>query len=217
MRRPYPRVSPATLVLLCCFVITAVLVSLGVTLPGDDAILRAAGRARTDQLTAIMRFFTLLGSGDVEIPFAFAVLGWLFWRGRKREARWYFVACTSGELLYAVAKLIFRRPRPQIIPHLTDGGWYSFPSGHAMLAPIIYALGFALLVRNLNRPWLRAVSLGLGVILPVAVAISRVYLGVHYPSDVVAGLFLGGAWALFWGEEMSRESSPATSSAPATR
>jgi undecaprenyl-diphosphatase len=214
---PHPRHSPAVLVLLCCFILTATLVVSGVTLPGDEAILRAAGGMRTDWLTSVMRFFTLLGNGKVEIPLALLLVGYFWWKGEQPTARRYFLACVSGELVYAVAKALFGRPRPQVIERLSDAGWSSFPSGHATLAPVIYTLGLVLLSRSINAGSSRPVLLGLGIVFPVVIAVSRVYLGVHYPSDVVAGLFLGSAWALLWDGRRSSASASAASSAPATR
>ena len=203
-------------VLLALFAMTAGLVVAGLTLPGDDAILRAAGNLRNDGLTACMRTFTFLGNGMVEIPLALVLVGLLWRLGQQGRAKRYLFAALSGELLYVIAKASFGRPRPQVISHLSDAGWSSFPSGHSMMAPIIYTLGLVFLARTLtSRPaWL---LLGIGAVMPIAIAISRVYLGVHYPSDVVAGLLLGSAWALCWDGDASRASASATSSAPATR
>lgn len=205
------------LALFAGFAITAILVQSGVTLPGDEAMLRAFGAARTDGRTALMRFFTLLGNGKVEIPFALALVGFFWWKDERHRARRYFFACVSGEALYALAKASFGRERPHVIERLADAGWKSFPSGHAMLAPVIYTFGLALLARRINSAPARAVLSGLGIVLPLLIAVSRLYLGVHYPSDVVAGLLLGSAWALLWDGRGSRPSASATSEAPATR
>jgi undecaprenyl-diphosphatase len=203
--------------LLALFALTAGLVVAGITLPCDEAILRAAGNARSDSLTAVMRVITTLGSGNVEVPLALGLVALLWKLGAPGRARRYLYAGLSGELVYIIAKASFGRPRPQIISHLSGAGWTSFPSGHSMLAPIIYTFGFVLLARTITSRPGRLVLLGIGAIMPLAVAISRVYLGVHYPSDVVAALLLGSAWALCWDGEGSRASTSATSSAPATR
>jgi undecaprenyl-diphosphatase len=204
-------------VLLALFAFTAGLVFAGITVPGDEATLRAVGAARSDGLTAVMRAITTLGSGDVEVPLAFGLVGLLWKLGAKGRARRYLYAALSGELVYVIAKASFGRPRPQIISHLSGAGWSSFPSGHSMMAPIIYTLGFVLLARTIGSRSGRRVLLVVGAIMPIAIATSRLYLGVHYPSDVVAGLLLGSAWALCWDGEGSRASASATSSAPATR
>ena len=214
----YPR-RPSLLILalLALFALTAGLVVAGLTLPGDDAILRAVGSARRDGLTPWMLFFTMLGGGWVEVVLALVLVGVLWRLGESGRARRYLFAGLSGELVYAIAKAAFGRPRPQIISHLTAAGWSSFPSGHSMLAPIIYTFGCVLLARTISSRAAKVVLLMVGVVMPIAIAISRVYLGVHYPSDVVAGFLLGSAWALCWDDEPSRASASATSSAPATR
>jgi len=212
-RRP----SVLILILLALFALTAGLVVAGLTLPADDAILRAAGNARREGLTTWMLFFTMLGGGWVEVPLALALVVLLWRLGEPGRARRYLYAALSGELLYVIAKASFGRPRPEIISHLAEAGWSSFPSGHSMMAPIIYTFGGVLLARTISSRATKVVLLMVGAITPIAIVISRVYLGVHYPSDVVAGLLLGCAWALCWDGDASRASALATSSAPATR
>ncbi len=214
---PRSRLNPLILVLLALFALTAGLVVAGITLPGDEAMLRAVGAVRSDGVTRVMRAFTTLGGGAVEVPLALGLVVLLWKLGAPGRARRYLYAALSGELLYVIAKASFGRPRPQIISRLSDAGWSSFPSGHSMLAPIIYTFGLVLLARTIGSRGGRLVLLGIGAVMPIAIAISRVYLGVHYPSDVVAGLLLGSAWALCWDGEASPASAAATSSAPATR
>jgi membrane-associated phospholipid phosphatase len=124
-------------VLLALFAITAGLVVAGITLPGDEAILRAVGSARRDGLTALMRSFTFLGDGKVEVPLALVLVGTLWRLGARGRAQRSLLAGLSGELVYVIAKASFGRPRPQIIERLSGAGWSSFPTGHSMMAPII--------------------------------------------------------------------------------
>jgi undecaprenyl-diphosphatase len=104
----------------------------------------------------------------------------------------------SGWALYALAKLAFHRGRPRVIPRLMHGaGWYSFPSGHATLAPLVFGLGVLIWA----APWprrTRAALLAAAAALSVLIAYSRVYLGMHWPTDALGGLLLGTGWSALW-------------------
>ena len=197
------------------FVVVSILMLLGVAGATEDAVLRAAGRMRTDTLTTIMHGFSALGDGAIEIPIALALLA-LVWRFvGQRTGKRYLYCALSGELVYVVAKAAFQRPRPDIIERLGSAGWHSYPSGHSMLAPIIYSVAFLLLLQATSSRLLRGTLIVLSIIIPVGIGASRVYLGVHYPSDVLGALALGSAWGYLWfGRD--RSSACATSSAPAT-
>ena len=90
----------------------------------------------------------------------------------------------------------FHRPRPQIVPHLVYASGESFPSGHSMLSATIYLTLGALLARSHERKRLKAYLLFVAGLLTVAIGVSRVYLGVHWPTDVLAGWTAGSIWAL---------------------
>jgi undecaprenyl-diphosphatase len=182
---------------LALFAGISVLMVFGVTVSCDVAVLEWVGGVRSGGLTDLMLVITMMGDGLVEVPFALLVAV-LLWRvaGRRSAAALFFGAL-SGELLYVIAKASFHRPRPTIIEQLSGAGWYSYPSGHSMMAPIIWSLAFLLLVPVASR-WLGRFLIGLAVFLPLAIASSRVYLGVHYPSDVLGALALGSAWMSLW-------------------
>ena len=91
-------------------------------------------------------------------------------------------------------KALFHRPRPAIVPHLSDIATASFPSGHAMLSSVVYLTLAAALARTATRTRLKIYYLGVAVALTGLIGCSRVYLGVHYPTDVLAGWSLGVAW-----------------------
>ena len=196
------------------FVGISLVMLLGITSASDDAVLRWVGTIRSDSLTTLMRAATVLGDGALEIPVAFMLLA-IIWQVRGRGSGLRYLYCAlSGEVVYVIAKASFQRPRPDIIARLGSAGWHSYPSGHAMLAPIVYGVGFVLLA-HAARGVVRRALLALAVAIPLAIAVSRVYLGVHYPSDVLGALALGSAWGYLWfGSD--RSSSCATSSAPAT-
>lgn len=212
--RPHPR---TVLVLLALFVLVSVLMVLGVTLPFDEAAMRWLGAERTPARTEVMLFFTFIGNGMIEVPLALLAAWALYRLGRPRCAKRYVFAALSAEVVYAIAKPLFRRDRPQIIERLADAGWYSYPSGHAMLAPVIYGFALVLLAKSVPSRTVRLLLIATSLLIPPLIALSRVYLGVHYPSDVVGALFLGNAWLLLWTEAPERSSSDATSSLASTR
>lgn len=161
-------------------------------------LMLAVASERPSWATAIMQAASILGSGTVEIPLALGVSFRLAMIRRRSEAAGYAAATLSGWALYGVAKFAFHRPRPHVIPRLMGGaGWYSFPSGHSTLAPLVFGLGALIW----SAPWprrARAVLLVAAVLLSLLIGFSRVYLGMHWPTDVVGGLLLGTGWAALW-------------------
>jgi undecaprenyl-diphosphatase len=154
---------------------------------------------RAPWLTWWMKLLSVAGSGLIEIPLALLLFLGLVLRKRKPEAWWYTTAALSGWALYALAKLAVHRPRPHVVSRLMHGGgWYSYPSGHSMLAPIVFGLGIIVWAAPWPSAALRRSALMLAALIAIGIGFSRVYVGVHYPSDVVGGLLLGTAWSGFW-------------------
>lgn len=187
-----------TLSCLWAFLLIALVMVLEVALHWDEGVLQWMGAQRNPSLTWSMQRLTSLGDGALEIPMALGAVALLWLLGHQTKARCLLLAGLSGELLYLVAKWWFARPRPRVIEHLSGAGWYSFPSGHAMLAPITWGLALLLFSRITPHAWVRISCLLLALVIPLGIGVSRIYLGVHYPSDVLAGLFLGTAWMLLW-------------------
>ena len=144
-------------------------------------------------LTSIARVLTELGSFALLAPLSIAFILLRRWKRPDDDVSLVVIAAGTA-LLPSVIKLIVARPRPEFgnVRHLLT---YSFPSEHTTQAAGIYLTIAILLSRDLSREW-RAVLIGIAVLIALAVAWSRVYLGVHYPTDVVAGLILGWSWAL---------------------
>jgi undecaprenyl-diphosphatase len=147
-------------------------------------------------LPGAMRDLTSLGSPSVLALFVLAVAGLLAVRRQVHALVLLLVATVGGVVLNEVLKHAFARPRPPVAFHLTEVQSMSFPSGHAMESAIIYLTMAALLARLVQPRRLRLYFIGLAFFLTFVVGVSRVYLGVHYPSDVLAGWTAGLAWAL---------------------
>ena len=117
---------------------------------------------------------------------------------QRLQVRRRLAAVGGGIVLSSLLKAGFERPRPELVPHGSLVYTASFPSGHSMMAAVVYLTLGALLARAQPRRRLKVYLLALAVLVTVAVGISRVYLGVHWPTDVLAGWTIGGAWALLW-------------------
>jgi undecaprenyl-diphosphatase len=143
------------------------------------------------------RDITALGSYAVLSIVFCAVVIYLFMAHRRAAAFWVLAAVGGGVLLSNVLKLVYERPRPDLVPHAARVFTTSFPSGHATLSAIIYLTLGALLAGLHGSLRFKVYFLSLAILLTIAVGISRVYLGVHYPTDVLAGWCIGAAWAAF--------------------
>jgi undecaprenyl-diphosphatase len=162
--------------------------------PGFDAqALQAIAGARDATLTSIAWVVTEAGSFVLLAPLSIAFLLLRRWKRPADDIALLVIAAGSA-LLPLVVKLIVARPRPTIEPlgHLSS---LSFPSEHTTQAAAIYLTVAIMLSQALTRGW-REAAIAIGVLIALAVAWSRVYLGVHYPTDVAAGLLLGWSWAL---------------------
>jgi undecaprenyl-diphosphatase len=140
---------------------------------------------------------TALGSATVLGLTVLAVSGFLALQGMWRTG--VFVAIASGGALFinAALKEVFQRPRPEVVPHLREVMTMSFPSGHALTSAVVYLTLGALSMRIAERRLTKFYCMAMAMLVTVLVGVSRVYLGVHYPTDVLAGWLIGLSWALF--------------------
>jgi undecaprenyl-diphosphatase len=201
----------------------------------DDAAMRFMGAHQVPMISNMMVEVTMLGTGVVVamIVAVSALFLWLY--DYKQSATLLLVTTLGGMLLNSVLKMGFDRPRPQFFEWGTHAMTSSFPSGHAMSAAIVYPTVAYLAARLHKTHAARIVTMMLAAILVVLISLSRVYLGVHYPSDVAAGVIVGLAWSAFCmatlevaqlyakrnapkmveGEHPPHPHSPGTASAPA--
>jgi undecaprenyl-diphosphatase len=158
-----------------------------------DDLDRAVGPAWLPEAAADI---TALGGTTVTTLITLAVIGFLLMR-RLYHAVWLVViAAVGGGVLTSGIKHIIARPRPPESLRLDMVTSASFPSGHSLVSAVIYLTLAALLTRLVDRTRLKAYILTVAILAVVLIGLSRVYLGVHYPTDVLAGWTLGLAWAL---------------------
>lgn len=170
----------------------------GATQGFDDAVMRWVGaHPMRPTLEPVMVEITMLGTGSVVMTVV-AVSGLFLWLTRhKHSAALLLVATFFGLILNNLLKMGFDRERPQVFEWGTHALTSSFPSGHAMSAATVYVTVAYLAARLQRRRWHRWLTLIIALVVVMLIAASRVYLGVHYPSDVAAGVVLGTAWAGF--------------------
>jgi undecaprenyl-diphosphatase len=147
-------------------------------------------------LAEVGRDLTALGGVAVLTLTTLAVAGYL-WLRRMYGAMWLVLGATLGGLaVMTLLKSVFERPRPALVPHLSVVYSSSFPSGHSLLSATVFLTLGALLGRFVEDWRLRAYFLIVALLLTCFVGLSRVYMGVHYPTDVLAGWAAGLAWAI---------------------
>ena len=139
---------------------------------------------------------TALGGLGWLVFFTLVVAGYLLMDGKWRMSLFVIAAIGSGTAVSFFLKQLFSRPRPDIVPHLSHVHSPSFPSGHSMLSAVVYLTLGALLAASLPRARLKVYVLSIAAFLTFVVGVSSVYLGVHYPTDVLAGWTSGLAWSL---------------------
>lgn len=147
-------------------------------------------------LEEAVRDITALGSTPILVIAVLAVAGFLMLAKAWRPAIFTLVASGGGLILSPLLKEVIDRPRPDLVPHGNTVFTSSFPSGHSMLSAIVYFTLAALIARLIKRRRLKGYALGVAMMLILLVGVSRIYLGVHWPSDVLAGWAAGAAWAL---------------------
>lgn len=169
----------------------------GATQAFDVAVLRWLGQHQSKMLTNAAVELTYLGTGTVVLTIVGVAALFLWHTEHKHSARLLLAAVAGNILLNGVLKLFFSRPRPDVFVWQTTAVSSSFPSGHAMSATVCYGTVAYLVARLQHHAWSRALTLTGATLLILAICATRLYLGVHYPSDVAAGIIIGAAWAGF--------------------
>jgi undecaprenyl-diphosphatase len=185
------------------FVAVASVVTRGGTPAVDERILRGF-RVQDDLaqpigpawVTEAARDATALGSVLVVGFVSTVVIGFVALRRQYHAAILITAALGGGLLLNVLLKSLFGRPRPTVVPALVDVSSASFPSGHALLSSVVYLTLAALVTRLVRERRVKVYALAVAFMAAFLVGVTRVFLGVHYPSDVIAGWSVGLAWAI---------------------
>lgn len=159
----------------------------------DRAVMSFTGSFVSPWLTGVFKFVTLFGTYGLQLALSVILLVVLYRRARWREGVMLVTAVNGAGLLNIILKNIIQRPRPDVPPLVTATG-YSFPSGHAMLSMAFYGMLAYILLREVGGTGRKAAVLAGFAAFVLLIGVSRVYLGVHYPTDVLAGFAAGGAW-----------------------
>lgn len=144
----------------------------------------------------IARDMTAIGGVAVLVLVSLSVIGFLLMLSQRRSALLVFCAVGGGLIVSTVLKHLFDRPRPDLVPHGSYVMTSSFPSGHATLSAVTYLTLGAVVARRLPKHRQKAYVLGVAILLTFLVGLSRTYLGVHWPTDVLAGWCVGATWAM---------------------
>ena len=175
----------------------------GETYGADEAILLAlrdpndlSNPIGPQWVEEMCRDLTSLGSPTVLALFTIAAVSYLCIDGKRAAALFVAVSITGGAVLMSLLKFGFARPRPELVSHLINVNSFSFPSGHATMAAVTYLTLGVLLARVQKRRRMKLYLLAVASILVLLVGFTRVYLGVHWPTDVLAGWCIGTAWAM---------------------
>ncbi|MGN6606057.1 MAG: phosphatase PAP2 family protein [Jatrophihabitans sp.] len=203
MRRLSAPGRPAVVLALAWVAVVALGCAVGATLPDsgvphvDRPIIATLAGHRAGALTSLMRAVTTVGAPGWVLTASTAVAVLLVLRRRVRDAVVLVLAVWGADAAEQVVKAVVRRTRPPAglrVPHISARG-LSFPSGHATIAAAGLGMLAVVAAAAVARPVLRALVLGLGVLAVAAVGVSRLYLGVHWPTDVLGGWVLAVGWS----------------------
>ncbi len=188
---------------IAAFILVAVLVAEGMTFNFDVRLLLALRNHVNKEIPAgpywlldNARDITSLGSEVVVIIISVFTLAFLLIEKQNVIAGLYLLAVAGGGISDIILKEAFARQRPSVVPHLVYVDSLSFPSGHAVMAVVVYFTLAYIITHGIKNKSLNKYILTSAVLLIIVIGLTRVYLGVHYPSDVLAGWLLGAAWTL---------------------
>lgn len=173
----------------------------------DEPILFWIISLRTDALTSAMAMITFFGKASVVWALTIGLSATFALSGAKKHALMLFGSVAGASLLTALLKEIIARPRPEFFPFATEHG-FSFPSGHVMFTLAFFGILVYFFIRRERSVFPKVLAIALLGLWVFLIGFSRVYLGVHWPSDVMGSVVIGGAWVAFaawWAERAMKK------------
>ncbi|MBO6503629.1 MAG: phosphatase PAP2 family protein [Kordiimonadaceae bacterium] len=179
------------------FAVLALLVTQGHTVSLDEfgvLLVRGENQAE-DILTTLISNLTHLGDSITLAIVALFTVGVLIWKKERLAARWFLMAAAGSFLITAVSKWAFGRDRPEVVEQFASATSASFPSGHTLRSAVVYALLAFIVTRTASQRANMVIYCAAAAII-IANGLSRVYLGVHWPTDVIGAWLIAGFWLL---------------------
>jgi undecaprenyl-diphosphatase len=183
----------AAIICFLAFLALAAAVISGATFPFDMAVRAAVHGSSSSDLTGLAQLFSFIGSAPVWVTVTLIAVLLLWLAQRRKQALAMSISMTGAVLLDNGLKLLFHRARPEVFFGVSPDT-YSFPSGHALFATCFYGTLAALLTAQFESTLLHIGIWGAAVLMTLCIGSSRVYLGVHFPTDVLAGYLAGASW-----------------------
>lgn len=187
-------IRPSVAIGLCmlfgsAFALTVLVVINGSIVGFDSSTIDAIQGLEVAWLTSIMLAFTFIGSTKIVMVLTIVGTVLLLWKFNARIRSYFFFFTMIGTIIaFQALKVVFKRDRPEIY-RLAEAGGYSYPSGHAMMAFSLYVLVTILLWRHVQSTAGRIGLVVFAIFMTLMISLSRIYLGVHYPSDILGGWF----------------------------
>ncbi|KRE43219.1 phosphatase PAP2 family protein [Paenibacillus sp. Soil724D2] len=197
-----PKLKITYVLILCilsliCFSLVATLIQGQRIVQFDHNVITFIQGMESPGLTLLMKVFTFIGSTPIVVVIALSAILFLYFVLHHRYELIFFIAIVAGTaIINLLLKLYFVRQRPDLHRLVQETG-YSFPSGHSMEAFALYSSLAFLLWRHLSTRLGRSIIIILCVVMIILIGMSRIYLGVHYPSDVIGGYLASGVYFTF--------------------
>jgi membrane-associated phospholipid phosphatase len=162
----------------------------------DDSVAATLHSLVTPPATVVLEVVTALGSTLALAAVVIVAAAWLVWSGARSDAKLVLATFAGAEALTWSLKAVFHRERPVFDDPIATASSFSYPSGHALVSVAVYGVIAYVFLGRLRRPGARAACLATSALLVAAIGFSRLYLGVHYLSDVLAGFSVGASWLI---------------------